>query len=193
MESGGTACHAHQPGTCNCSLTARPGTQTLDELEFDRGVCGAAQRGNVQKLRQLLSRHSDVLQSTASPGSDGYSPLHYASRAGHLQAVELLLSSGAAVNQMTTAGRATSLHRAAHMGHCSVLQCLLKHGAAAALQDADGETALHKAAAQKGQKAQLHNGPLPKVDSEHQVLSLLAILAGAEGGAQECNLEFILV
>jgi ankyrin repeat protein len=79
---------------------------------------------------------------------------------------------GAEVDRRTHAGNATSLHRAAFTGHADVIALLcacgaafcalrvcaaadaagaqrrLAHGADAALQDADGETALHKAAAQ---------------------------------------------
>ncbi len=75
------------------------------------------------------------------------------------------------MDRRTAAGGATSLHRAAFMGHVDVLHalcvaavvrrcsinaltsrrrvlCRLAHGADASLQDADGDTALHKAAAQ---------------------------------------------
>ena len=99
--------------------------QTLDELDFQRGLCGAAQQGNLQKLQQLLRRHpgainqdglagekpraeacpvdweaaADVTGSFAKgftwqAGDSGYTPLHYAARAGQMGAVELLLRAG---------------------------------------------------------------------------------------------------
>ena len=42
--------------------------QTLEELDFQRGVCGAAQQGNLQKLRGLLQRHP---RSVTDDGASG--------------------------------------------------------------------------------------------------------------------------
>lgn len=46
----------------------------------------------------------------------GYTPLHYATRNGHLEACKMLLGAGAHVNAATTSGRVTSLMRASTMG-----------------------------------------------------------------------------
>lgn len=46
----------------------------------------------------------------------GYTPLHYATRNGHLDACKMLLGAGANVNAVTTSGHVTSLMRASTMG-----------------------------------------------------------------------------
>ncbi|KAK9841763.1 hypothetical protein WJX81_001485 [Elliptochloris bilobata] len=96
-----------------------------------------------ERLKEL-----DPPELDGASGSSGYTPLHYAARAGHAAAAHMLLDAGADPNRVTAAGGATSLHRAAYMGHTCVVRLLLQRGADAALQDADGETALHKAASQ---------------------------------------------
>ncbi|KAL6754083.1 ankyrin repeat-containing domain protein [Haematococcus lacustris] len=132
---------------------ARAVGQSLDELEFARSACAAAQAGALDKLQRILAAHPEAVHSDGTAtGSSGYTPLHYAARAGHEEVVRLLLNRGALVDARTHAGQATALHRAAAQGHVPVLQLLLAAGADARLQDSDGETALHKAAAQ-GQRA----------------------------------------
>lgn len=62
--------------------------------------------------------------------------------------MQLLLQLGANPDAATQSGGATALHRAAYMGHADVVRLLLDAKANARLQDADGQTALHKAVQQ---------------------------------------------
>ena len=62
--------------------------------------------------------------------------------------MSLLLNAKASVLARTS-GDATPLMRAAFTGHAAVVSQLLRAGAAADVQDADGDTALHKAASQQ--------------------------------------------
>lgn len=97
--------------------------------------------GDVNRLSKLLSKTDvDALDSS------GYSSLHYASRAGHLEVVKLLVARGANVNLLTRNNRSSSLHRASQMGKIAVVTYLLQNGANSDLQDSDGCTALHRAA-----------------------------------------------
>lgn len=51
--------HGHQ---CDCSQPA-PMSQTLDELEFERGLWGAARDGNDERVEQLLNQVRTLLGS----------------------------------------------------------------------------------------------------------------------------------
>ncbi|KAK3240044.1 hypothetical protein CYMTET_50081 [Cymbomonas tetramitiformis] len=122
-----------------------PYDQSLEEMDFLRSACSAAQKGMSSKLEAMLKRRPDLVKSDGGDNRSGYTPLHYASREGHLDCVKLLLDTGADVNGTTKAGNATSLQRAAYTGKTEVVRFLLQRGANAMLQDSDGETALHKA------------------------------------------------
>ncbi|CAK0754809.1 hypothetical protein CVIRNUC_002326 [Coccomyxa viridis] len=103
---------------------------------------------DLKRLAKLLAKSPGSIDDDGIAGQSGYTPLHYAARAGHRDAVIMLLNAGADVNMATRAGRATPLHRAAYMGHTVVADVLLERGADASLQDADGHTALDKALSQ---------------------------------------------
>lgn len=131
---------------CGCCVP-RIAAQSLEELEFSRSCCQAASVGDVARVQLLIKKHPDSMHSDGTlDGTSGYTPLHYASRAGHVDVVRALLEAGAAVNAATTAGRATPLHRAAYVGHVEVVKLLLHAGALPDLEDyPEGHTALDKA------------------------------------------------
>lgn len=119
-------------------------------ISFARPPCSEAARppppqvGDAERLGRLLERSSLHLESDGGGGGSGYTPLHYAARAGSDACVALLLRARARADA-TTSGGATPLHRAAHQGHTSVCTLLLDAAASPLAQDAAGETALHKA------------------------------------------------
>ena len=76
---------------------------------------------------------------------NGDTALHKAVREGHLQVIQVLVSSGADVDMKNKFGN-TALHWAAHEGHLQVVQHLLSSGADVNVKDNDGYTALHWAA-----------------------------------------------
>lgn len=82
---------AHDPLECNCYQASNATSQTLEELDFTRSACSAAQLGQTDKLARILGRNPEAVHSDGAGGSSGYTPLHYAARAGHLGVVELLL------------------------------------------------------------------------------------------------------
>ena len=117
-------------------------------MEFARSACTHALNGDVERLRKALERNPGGIYHDGAGGGSGYTPLHYAARGGHDDCVRLLLELNASVLARTSGG-ATPLMRAAFTGRVGVLSQLLRSGAAADVQDADGDTALHKAASQQ--------------------------------------------
>lgn len=99
---------------CECGGHSKPipTCQTLDELDFERGLWFAAQYGDLDRALHLLKKGTYVDQRDSS----GYTPLHYAARNGHLDLCRLLVEKGACVNAITNQGQATALHRAATAG-----------------------------------------------------------------------------
>ncbi|NXY89027.1 ANR39 protein, partial [Alcedo cyanopectus] len=132
------------PGPCCPPRVAVPGVyQSLPEMDFERGIWGAARDGDERRVLELLERRGEPGQ----PDLAGYTALHYASRNGHLGVCQLLLQRGARCDARTPGG-ATPLHRASYCGHLDVARLLLAHGADPAAADDDGSTSLHKAAEQ---------------------------------------------
>lgn len=131
--------HMHD---CHHRIAVSSSHQTLDEMDFERGIWSAALEGNIARVRQLLASGTNV----DSIDMAGYTALHYAARSGSIDVCEVLLQSSANVNAVTRAGLATPLQRAALAGKEQVLELLLKYGADPKLQDMDGRTALHRAA-----------------------------------------------
>ncbi|KAJ3006637.1 Osteoclast-stimulating factor 1 [Thoreauomyces humboldtii] len=100
--------------------------------EIDNPLHEAAKRGNLGFSQELVN----------AGVSAGNSPLHWASRGGHLQVVQLLLGRSPAINSQNKLGD-TPLHLAAWGGHTAVLTALLAHQPApdTKLKNNDGKTA----------------------------------------------------
>lgn len=115
----------------------------------------AAQYGRFQVVQMLVRAHPDLLNNFKEDNHHNYasmhpyshshnllnhSPLHLASRNGHKNIVEILLTAGVNVNLLTKNG--TALHEAALCGKDGVVRTLLKHGADLKVCDDRGRTAL---------------------------------------------------
>ena len=142
----GDACNVCGPDGCDHTHMPTGLEQSLEEMEFARSACSAAQAGDLEKLRRCLERNPAAVYHDGGNGRTGYTPLHYAARSGSTDCVSLLLRSSAPVLARTTGG-ATPLMRAATAGHAAVCTLLLRAGSEALAFDSDGETPLHKAAA----------------------------------------------
>lgn len=57
LNGSGLVC-LHASGGCNCAVApaAAATSQSLDELQFMRSACAAAQAGNVERLRAIITR-----------------------------------------------------------------------------------------------------------------------------------------
>ncbi|XP_061763207.1 ankyrin repeat domain-containing protein 39 isoform X2 [Nerophis ophidion] len=134
------SCNGEDSCSC-CSLPISSSSvyQTVEEMDFQRGIWSAAMNGDLKRVKSLIQRGIPPnLKDTA-----GYTALHYASRSGHLTVCDFLLESGACASPQTPGG-ATPLHRAAFCGHLDVARLLLRHRADPMIADGDGASALHK-------------------------------------------------
>ncbi|XP_040849419.1 ankyrin repeat domain-containing protein 39 [Ochotona curzoniae] len=129
-------------GPCCSRPGAVPGVQqTLEEMDFERGIWSAALNGDLGRVKYFIQKATDPSQ----PDSAGYTALHYASRNGHYAVCQFLLESGAKCDAQTHGGT-TALHRASYCGHTEIARLLLSYGSNPRLVDDDGMTSLHKAA-----------------------------------------------
>ena len=53
---------------CQCYKQANPVAQSLEELDFLKSACAAAQQGNVTKLQAILERHPEAVRSDYTSG-----------------------------------------------------------------------------------------------------------------------------
>uniref|UniRef100_T1J3B5 Protein kinase domain-containing protein n=1 Tax=Strigamia maritima TaxID=126957 RepID=T1J3B5_STRMM len=97
--------------------------------------------GNAMLVRMWL----DDTEHDMNQGDDhGFSPLHWASKEGHTNLVELLIYRGARVNA-TNMGDDTALHLATAHGHREIVHKLLKNKADINAINEHGNTSLHYA------------------------------------------------
>ncbi|XP_057668146.1 ankyrin repeat domain-containing protein 39 [Diorhabda carinulata] len=128
---------------CTCS-TYTVATQSLDEMDFERGIWYAAQYGDLERVKKLVKdKHCVNMKDSA-----GYTALHYAARNGHFAVCKFLLENGAQVDAITK-GHSTALCRAALTGKEDIVDLLLSNNANPLIKDSDGKTALHRAAENK--------------------------------------------
>jgi ankyrin repeat protein len=85
----------------------------------------AAERGDVAKVRQLLSTDSTLVNAR---GAHNKTPLHWAAEKNYRELAELLVAAHADLNAEVTWGM-TPLQWAANMGSRDVAEVLLAHGA----------------------------------------------------------------
>ncbi|BFZ06099.1 hypothetical protein BsWGS_09138 [Bradybaena similaris] len=144
QHGGCHSCTSDDGHVCQSHATNPSVHQTLDELDFDRGIWSSALAGDNDEVKRKLihSNGADVNKVDKS----GYTALHYACRNGHLQTCKILLDYQADVNATTQSSKATPLHRASYMGHDEIVSLLLGHNADPGATDCDGMTPLHKAA-----------------------------------------------
>ena len=116
-------------------------------LPPDAPLIDAAKQGDIGTVKHLLEHGAELNAATG----DGMTALHWAAERGHQKVLELLISSGAAVNVKTRIGEYTPLHLASRSGHTQVVRELLRAGGNPnAATTTSGVTPLHLAAAAIG-------------------------------------------
>ncbi|MCY6488794.1 ankyrin repeat domain-containing protein [Leptolyngbya sp. GGD] len=121
-------------------------------------LLGAAKQGNLEDLRSALRAG---INPNASEPQERRSPRHktalmFAAERGHLEAVQILIETGAEVNLSDRPGKKlgkTPLMYAAESDHAEIIQFLIKSGATVDAQDKRGETALFLAVQEKSVEA----------------------------------------
>jgi len=107
-------------------------------------IADAAERGDLESVRQLLQSGVDVNDSHA----DGMTALHWAAENGNTDIAKALIFAGANVQSGTRIGAYTPLHIASRGGHHEVVEALLGgHADPDAMTSVSGATPLHLAAA----------------------------------------------
>lgn len=110
----------------------------LPALARAESIHDLAAAGNVDRALALLSEDPALV---AARDANGRTPLHMATRGGHLAVVDALVSAGADVNAVDRDGT-PPLHSAAYRGHEATLRFLLAYGAQPDARDNRGNTAL---------------------------------------------------
>ncbi|MGB5718222.1 MAG: ankyrin repeat domain-containing protein [Gammaproteobacteria bacterium] len=104
-----------------------------------------ASRGRVEIVKVLIEEAAKVHATNVR----GQSPLHLAAMTDNVKVVRMLIDGGADIDVTEPGNSIRPLHNAATNGCARVCEFLLKHGADMDAQTAQGDTALHLAAANR--------------------------------------------
>jgi len=141
-------------------------------------IFSVAEAGNIDSIKILLTNDPALINVT---NDGGYTPLHEASYAGHIDFVDYLISLGADVKATSNSG-STSLHGAAYYNHPLVVESLIKAGADVNVANAGGYTPLLSAIAAGNQDIAftlITHGADPNVTgSDGQTVLMLAAQSG---------------
>jgi ankyrin repeat protein len=106
---------------------------------IDQELIEAARENNLPEVERLLSVGADVDAKDEFVGS---TPLHWATKNGHMQVFQALLDHGADMEVANNNGW-NPLHMACCQGQLAVVNELLSRGANTEAKDSEGDTALH--------------------------------------------------
>ncbi|EFN81080.1 ankyrin repeat domain-containing protein 49 isoform X1 [Harpegnathos saltator] len=114
-----------------------------------KAVLNAAEEGDLEKIKELLSKNQFLLEST---DKDGYTPLHRACYGNHVKVVEYLLEIGARLDAKTL-DEWQPLHSACCWNNTECADILIANGADINAKSKGDQTPLHLVSASS------HNSP----------------------------------
>lgn len=111
-------------------------------LSFTDDIHEFAQKGNLEGLKALVEKDPELV---SAKDKDGRTPLHWACRGVHLEAVKFLVDKGADVNAEDS-NKVVPLHSLAVRNSAAAIAILVDNDADVDFKDYGGKTALHYAA-----------------------------------------------
>ncbi|KAK7957653.1 hypothetical protein PG988_012501 [Apiospora saccharicola] len=121
---------------CQSGDVLQPKKEVGPDPDLAEALVEAAHFGLVAEIKRLLKAGAD---SNGEPGRGV--PLVAAARGGHVEAVQILIGSGAEINR-TNEDDTAALRWAALLGNLEMIRLLHDHGADLNLPDLDGQTLL---------------------------------------------------
>ncbi|KAF9978117.1 hypothetical protein BGZ73_003689 [Actinomortierella ambigua] len=176
----GSCSHAHGPSSAVA--------ETLEEMDFSRSIHAACLANNNARVKAILDKHTRGPSLANSLDSAGYTPLHYASRAGNNDICTLLINAGADIDAKTPELGTTPLLRALSQMHLATARLLLSHGASFDLCSADGDNVFHTVSLAFANLGGFKNGDGPQPQSLQlftQILQYLRQRASSESRRQK--------
>jgi len=136
------SCDKPQSSNSTASPSSASAEEKLPEQQV-ADIVSATVEGNTEKVKSLLQTNPKLINAKFTSGGpvDGWPLIMIAARHGHKPIVELLLASGAKVDEENYSGE-TSLMYASREGHKEIVELLLKNHADANAKNDAGATAL---------------------------------------------------
>ncbi|CAG0915375.1 unnamed protein product [Notodromas monacha] len=145
LKHGADPAKKNREGQAPLDLVREGDEEVADLLRGDAALLDAAKRGQLTRVKRLLSPENINCRDSLGRNS---TPLHLAAGYNNLEVAEYLLENGADVNAQDKGGL-IPLHNASSYGHLDIAALLIKYDTLVNATDRWGFTPLHEAA-QKG-------------------------------------------
>lgn len=116
-------------------MSSADGEGASGQLELFHDAC---RRGNLANAYDVFTQRFAILNEA---GSLGYTALHWAASAGHIDVAKMLLQEKASVDAVSSEGE-TPLHLASAKGHAAIATLLADAGADTGVKNKAGQTPL---------------------------------------------------